>query len=63
VESSLANAAMMGQAVVDKVCWYASFYGIGLTDVIFRFLESKLSVSNWCMGSCHATGVSVVSYF
>jgi hypothetical protein len=34
VESSLANAAMMGQAVVDKVCWYASLYVIGLTNVI-----------------------------
>lgn len=63
VESSLANAAMMGQAVVDKVCWYAFLYELWLTNATYRFLGSRLSASNWCMGSCRATGISVVSYF
>lgn len=62
VESSLANAAMMGQAVVDKVCWYAILYESGLTNAMFRFLESRLSASNWCMGSCRAARITVVSY-
>jgi hypothetical protein len=63
VESSLANAAMMGQAVVDKVCWYAFLHKLGLTNVIFRFLESRLSASKWCMEFCRATGIQLVSHF
>ena len=63
VESSLANAAMMGQAVVDKVCWDALLSELWLTNAIIRFLGSRLSASNWCMEFCRATGIPFVSHF
>jgi hypothetical protein len=44
VESGLANAVMMGQAVVDKVCCWVVMMLAVVTNVLFRLLGSKLGV-------------------